>query len=328
VVATPDPPPVDPSPVQEITVTRSTFAHNQARPGKRSGSIEVFGGALYGTAIRLVRSTLSNNVAGGEHSSAGGVFIDSVFQAGVNVGRVEMLSSTFVENRGFRSDHVQFRGTMSDSRVALFAEGRGPGPGCRTDGYQAPLDNMSDDRTCAAYNHDTVVPNLKLRRLMDNGGPTATHALKPSSPAIDASGGEIGDEDQRGRMAPVALRRPSTPFDIGAFELQTLGRRCHGRRETTVDRSQPGEIVGTPGRDVIVGSRASETIRGQGGRDLVCAGVGNDFVLGRAGSDRLYGEAGNDALDGGDDADTLFGGLGSDACAGNSGRDSLHDCES
>ena len=65
------------------------------------------------------------------------------------------------------------------------------------------------------------VGNPRLDRLRDNGGPTATHALLPDSPAIDAGDpngcrdalGALLTADQRGFARPVG-----SACDIGAFE--------------------------------------------------------------------------------------------------------------
>ena len=69
----------------------------------------------------------------------------------------------------------------------------------------------------------TGVTNLLLGPLADNGGPTATHALLPGSPAIDMGDPSVLSDptefDQRGSgFARVANGR----IDIGAFELQNV----------------------------------------------------------------------------------------------------------
>jgi len=61
-----------------------------------------------------------------------------------------------------------------------------------------------------------------LGPLADNGGATLTHALLPSSPAIDAlplSSCTV-PTDQRGATRPVFVNSADTPCDIGAFEVQ------------------------------------------------------------------------------------------------------------
>lgn len=122
----------------------------------------------------------------------------------------------------------------------------------------------------------------------------------------------------------------------------------------------PGTLVGTPGRNVLVGSPESDTIKGLGGNDVICteqntvqfpqgdlvdAGPGHDSIIGFG---RLYGGSGNDVInfpgtdgiaDGGsgDDVITgfalglgggvtkLLGGSGNDVINNNGGI-SLIDC--
>ena len=65
---------------------------------------------------------------------------------------------------------------------------------------------------------DTINIDPQLQPLAMNGGPTATHALRESSPAIDAGSNPEGlGSDQRG--VPF-VREWGAAADIGAFELQ------------------------------------------------------------------------------------------------------------
>ena len=61
--------------------------------------------------------------------------------------------------------------------------------------------------------------------LKDNGGPTRTHRLLPSSPAIDAADNTGSDEttDQRGAVRPT-----NQDADIGAFERTLLSLLANG----------------------------------------------------------------------------------------------------
>jgi hypothetical protein len=65
---------------------------------------------------------------------------------------------------------------------------------------------------------DTISADPKLGPLQNNGGPTETHALAPSSPAVDTGNNlQALDFDQRG--APRLQMRQA---DIGAFELSDV----------------------------------------------------------------------------------------------------------
>ena len=60
-----------------------------------------------------------------------------------------------------------------------------------------------------------------------NGGPTQTHALAPTSPAVDAAQANAFTTDQRGQARTVDAAATndviSDGTDIGAFELQDAG---------------------------------------------------------------------------------------------------------
>lgn len=87
---------------------------------------------------------------------------------------------------------------------------------------------------------------------------------------------------------------------------------CFGRKATITGK---GEIKGTEGKDVIVGSARDDEIRGLGGDDIIC---------GEGGKDELRGNAGHDVIDGGDGKDSINGGAGNDAMHGRGAADFLH----
>ena len=78
--------------------------------------------------------------------------------------------------------------------------------------------NLDDDNTCGLTVPNGDKPNTEplLGLLADNGGQTATHALSPLSPAINAGdSASCTPTDQRGAA------RPAGGCDIGAFEYVT-----------------------------------------------------------------------------------------------------------
>jgi hypothetical protein len=89
--------------------------------------------------------------------------------------------------------------------------------------------NLDSDGTCN-LTQLTVLPNTdpSLGPLVDNGGPTETHALLDGSPAIDSGAQNCTDvigaplvTDQRGEPRPVDGNGDGrTACDIGAFEVQ------------------------------------------------------------------------------------------------------------
>jgi FG-GAP-like repeat/RTX calcium-binding nonapeptide repeat (4 copies) len=54
---------------------------------------------------------------------------------------------------------------------------------------------------------------------------------------------------------------------------------CGGRRATLVARPRSGPLRGTPGPDVIVGSRRADVIDGRGGPDRISACGGDDRIV-------------------------------------------------
>ncbi|MFQ6026764.1 MAG: calcium-binding protein [Dehalococcoidia bacterium] len=76
-----------------------------------------------------------------------------------------------------------------------------------------------------------------------------------------------------------------------------------------------GDIIGTSGPDVLIGTDEDDVILGLGG---------NDILIGDEGDDVLCGGEGNDEIDGGDDDDDLFGGDGNDELTDEDGDDN-HD---
>jgi uncharacterized repeat protein (TIGR01451 family) len=82
-----------------------------------------------------------------------------------------------------------------------------------------------------------------------------------------------------------------------------------------------GQILGTPGDDVICGGPAAEYIAALGGDDVVFGGGGNDRIAGGEGNDVLLGGPGNDQLAGGTGNDRLFGQADNDQAAGGDGTD-------
>jgi Ca2+-binding RTX toxin-like protein len=138
--------------------------------------------------------------------------------------------------------------------------------------------------------------------------------------------------------AGVALAAAIAGFPPGTG----AGPRCGGLR---------ADMVGTPGRDVlvapvhgkqviyggggddrIVGRRNHDVICGGGGDDLIIAGQGNDRVYGGPGDDRIStgrgkdrveGEDGNDNIRGGAGGDKLSGGPGTDTIRGDTGKDRI-----
>jgi serine protease AprX len=177
-----------------LTVLHSTIADNTS--GVNGGGIRNIG------VLALHDSTLSGNAAqyGGGINSTGDASLYNCTLSG-NTG-----------NSGAGGGIRQWGSTLALYNTIL-ANGDTAGDCIVNDNsvIVANVHNLVKDGTCsAAFSGDPL-----LGPLADNGGDTLTHALQPSSPAIDA-----GDSttclvtDQRGEP------RADLRCDIGAFEPQ------------------------------------------------------------------------------------------------------------
>ena len=175
------------------------------------------GGAIYnGGTLTLANSTLSGNSS---HYTAGGA-LD-------NVGNATVTNSTLSGNNFYYSPCLNTcpdtggGGILNSGTLTIGAtivansldKDCGTSSGTADDvGY-----NLDDDGTCgfssAAHDLSDTNPLLDPSGLQNNGGPTQTVALEPTSPAIGAvaSASACSTPDQRGTVRP-------TPCDIGAYE--------------------------------------------------------------------------------------------------------------
>ncbi|VVS97178.1 peroxidase family protein [Rhizobium sp. EC-SD404] len=96
--------------------------------------------------------------------------------------------------------------------------------------------------------------------------------------------------------------------------------------------TNPGEIIGTEGEDILVGRAVADTIIGLGGNDKISAGDGEDAIFGGDGNDiihahgnqdEVFGGSGNDQIDAGWGHDTVYGEDGDDILTGAEGSDKL-----
>jgi hypothetical protein len=254
----------------DLEIEDSTISGNTA--GNEAGAIN-----LYQAGATITGSTISGNVA---PNAPGGIRVDE--------GTAE-LTSTIVANSAPQDLGADGAGDFSLS-FSLIEDSTG-----------APLTQPGPN----ILGLDPVLEALEA-----NGGPTRTHSIGPTSPAVDR--GFDAGTDQRGSprvdFLGVANAVGGNGADIGAFEFQPP--RCGGKPATIIGAGRV--INGTAVADVIVGTGARNLIRGRGGADRIC---------GLGGRDRLFGGKGRDRLVGGKGRDTLIGGPGRDRLRGGPGRD-------
>jgi hypothetical protein len=180
------------------------------------------GGGLIGY-MTVVNSTISGN--GSDSVSGGGIS---------NAGSLTVNNSTITANtarNGGGINNVYNPGftslQLSNSIVAGNSAWLG-GPDCKGASMTSLGHNLIGNTGGCDFPTapgDLTNVSAELDVLADNGGPTQTHALLESSPAIDAgssatpgTGGEACElADQRGVVRPQGFA-----CDIGAFEFATL----------------------------------------------------------------------------------------------------------
>ncbi len=201
------------------------------------------GGALHtdssGTLL-MVNVTVSGNSATG--GAAGGTIQSFVASGGSGLGGglsvasgSSLLNCTIAFNRASGGPRVP-NSAPGTSTNGIGLGGNlyttGPGPNLhqvilahakgQANGQGQVIDmghNLSSDASCALPAPSSAYPvDPGLAPLEANGGPTLTHALLPSSPAIDAGDPlHFPPTDQRSAARP-ALGGP----DIGAYEVQPI----------------------------------------------------------------------------------------------------------
>jgi fibronectin-binding autotransporter adhesin len=185
-----------------LTVTASTLSGNIAVDGA-GGGIDNHKGML-----TVADSTLAHNKTYYTNSDGGGID---------NQGALTVTNSTLSDNgamNGGAGGDI-FNGGGANLAATVVAGGTAGGD---CSGSLADLGyNLDDDGTCG-FTASTDLPDtpsgLDPAGLADNGGPTQTIALEPSSPAVAAvnDASLCSTPDQRGVARP-------TPCDIGAVQL-------------------------------------------------------------------------------------------------------------
>ena len=188
-----------------LTVERSLIQANDAE-----GSIGADGGGVTvnGGTATLISSTLSDNSAQG---SGGGLHVEGA-------GAVTLRNVTLADNTASATPpgHAMYQqmGAIAATNTLITFTDAGACRLASTISWTAGMVHGADTSCGAGGGNLTVGVNTLASFLIDNGGPTATHALMSGSPAIDAGAAPCPATDQRG------VSRPQGPAcDIGAFEV-------------------------------------------------------------------------------------------------------------
>ncbi|WP_438811106.1 Ig-like domain-containing protein [Rhodopirellula halodulae] len=175
------------------TVTNSTVSGNSA--GVYGGGIANFAGSF-----DINHSTVTNNSAPADNGGGVASFTSSQTSAIVTT----IYSSIISGNSSSDVDQIVFAGPAA------------PLDSVFSDGFNVIGNGTVVPDRFTGPSDQTLIANPGLNPLANNGGPTLTHALQASSPALDA--GEMTSTenlDQRGTGFP---RLSGSNVDVGAFE--------------------------------------------------------------------------------------------------------------
>ena len=195
-----------------VSIFASTISDNYA---VNVGGISIAG---YATAAVIVNSTVSGNLA---TQFIAGVYSNTPFQlfnSTIAFNSAAQQSSTFVTAGG-----LQIYATSADLQSSIIADNVAGGiafdVGTSGGGSVFGANNLI--RTASdLMPADTLIDDPQLMPLQDNGGETATHALEPTSPAVDhGNTTNPSPYDQRGLGY---VRTFGVAPDIGAYELQVV----------------------------------------------------------------------------------------------------------
>ncbi len=176
------------------------------------------------STLNLNNSTISNNSALGDTGFGGGI---------INFATVNAVNSTIAANFG----ESGFGGVLStlpkavfNSKSSIYSDNTAAANpptdfrGTLTSGGYNLIANANFTIITGIATGNIIGQNAQLLPLGNFGGPTKTHALRPTSPAIDkGSNNFVTGTDQRGRSRPFDNSQIPNAFDgsdIGAFERQ------------------------------------------------------------------------------------------------------------
>jgi hypothetical protein len=241
----------------ELDVTRSTISGGVATAtatGAASAANAIGGIAGGQFGVDLQQSTIaanqanatgvaSSNIAGGVRTASQSTFISSTIALN---GPTSLLTPVAGSNLVV-DDGVD----ATDLENTIISDPRGGGANCAIPSGSITSSGFNDDFSPGGSSCFTITgtdlganPLLAAGGLADNGGPTQTIALQPTSPMIDqGTNADLTDpsQDQRGASftRPVdfsGLPNAANGTDIGAFEVQ---QACPGFTQPTPTTACP-----------------------------------------------------------------------------------------
>ncbi|MEL6983844.1 MAG: right-handed parallel beta-helix repeat-containing protein, partial [Actinomycetota bacterium] len=214
-----------------VTLTRVTVSGNSTTGGhggavNSSGPLVITDSLIEGNTasgngggIRVVGSSgsanLTNVTMSGNDATGSGGAID-------NGDTVVLVNSTITNNTAGSVGGINDNATISLLNTIVAANTGGSNPDVAGTFTSLGYNIIGEDGTSSGWfiSTDQLDTDPLLSALADNGGPTQTHAIGLSSPALDAgTAGGAPDADQRGTARPIDGDGDTTAADdIGAFE--------------------------------------------------------------------------------------------------------------
>jgi hypothetical protein len=253
-----------------LTVEESTFVSNESDGG---------GGAITnGGSLTVVNSTFSDNSA----ANFGGAYTSGGPEANAIVSHSTLAFNRAPQGGGIGGTNL----VRLDGNILYNPDGGNCSGMMGSSNFSSGGYNLDSDGSCGLDGPGDQSGMLQmpldpeLDQLADNGGPTQTHALLPTSPAIDTGNPDFTappDTDQRGFSRVVDGDGDGSAFiDIGAFEYRPPAIECsvevsllssfnHDLVNVGLDVVVTGDFVGTPDITVeVFGDENDEEDTGDG----------------------------------------------------------------
>ena len=284
----------------DARISTTTISGNStdtsAGPGGFAG-ITAGGGLVAiasGADISLTSSTIAQNEARGLGGKGrvfgGGLYFEDGGEGSVSVTSATIARNSVDQSLGQGGNVFQGGKVIPTFRNTIVSGGIGPAgvDNCFEKVASLGFNLESSDECGFGAAGDLVNTDPQLGPLEANGGPTATIAPAPTSPAVDHGAGSGQAADQRGVQRPIEF--PQIPnsaaaggdgSDIGAFELQPVSGLSLGRLQRNRKKGTATLTVTVP-----VPGNGTATLSGKGLRQqtVAVAGTGGTIkfpVIGR-----------------------------------------------